>query len=154
SLKVRQPLSSLQVQFQDKADGQFLAGWMQDLICSELNVLSVSEVPTLITDDKYKTQSSVSLAVGLNTVVTPELKQQGILREVIRSIQALRKQTGLEMGDKASITYFTPDTELRQIISSGETEIKEAVNALALIEGQAETEVKINEFKLNLSIEK
>ncbi len=88
SLKVRQPLASITVSLaqplQDADD-------LSELIKSELNVKAVN----------WNQQSE--LAVHLDTVLTPELKAEGEAREVMRTIQNLRKEAGLKAGEVATV---------------------------------------------------
>lgn len=49
------------------------------------------------------------LTVALDITITPELKLEGIARDMIRSIQTLRKESGFEITDRIVVTL--PDTE-------------------------------------------
>jgi isoleucyl-tRNA synthetase len=44
-------------------------------------------------------------AVALDTEITPELALEGRTRDLIRQIQDMRKQAGLEMTDRIRIIY-------------------------------------------------
>ncbi len=84
-IKVRQPLASLKIK-QSLAE-EFLA-----LIRDEVNVKEIIFVDNLPTE------------VELDLTITPELKQEGELRELIREIQDLRKEKGLKPGDVVQTT--------------------------------------------------
>ena len=43
----------------------------------------------------------------LNTTITEELKEEGILRDIIRAIQELRKTGGLNPNDSRDLVVFT-----------------------------------------------
>jgi len=45
------------------------------------------------------------LKIALNIEITPELKEEGMIREIIRQIQELRKKAGLRPEHKISIFY-------------------------------------------------
>src|SRR3989338_3684870 len=61
---------------------------MLDLIKNELNVKEI------VFDESIKQE------VELDTEITPELKEEGELRDLIRGLQDLRKKTGLKPGQK------------------------------------------------------
>ena len=88
-IKVRQPLSKLKVKSVKFKVGEELL----DLIKDEVNVKEI------VFDSKIKK------AVELDTKITPELKEEGTIREVVRYIRAMRKQLGLKPSDKISIRY-------------------------------------------------
>jgi len=75
-----------------------------DLIKEEVNVKSVVFDGALAED------------VWLDTVITPELKNEGTIREIIRHIQQARKESKLTAKDKVDIIYYSP--ELGGIIES------------------------------------
>jgi len=156
AIKVRQPLARLEVQFSLEEDkqGAYLADWMAELVASELNVLEVTDIPKLSESDSIETSEDTGLGikVGLETKLTPELAEAGLLREVIRSIQALRKNAGLQMGEAVRITYATDDKELAEVITKHLDEIKQTVSASELTEDSGEAEIKINDFTLRISL--
>jgi len=92
-VNVRQPLQRARFKMQDsrfkndKPAQEFI-----DLIKDEVNVKEV------VFD------STIQSEVGLDTTITPELKEEGNVRELVRAIQDLRKQKGLSKNDKATLT--------------------------------------------------
>ncbi|MCL1818959.1 MAG: class I tRNA ligase family protein, partial [Spirochaetaceae bacterium] len=54
-----------------------------------------------------------SLTVGLDPKITEDLKAEGIIRDLVRGIQNLRKDKGLEVTDRIEIFLHTQDLELR-----------------------------------------
>jgi isoleucyl-tRNA synthetase len=94
NLKVRQPLNPASVSashFKVRADAQESL-WMRQIVADELNVKDVLFV-----------EGQEELVV-LDTHITPELKAEGDYRDLLRSIQELRKNTGLNPGDIAHLT--------------------------------------------------
>jgi len=85
-LKVRQPLAELFITAKDLLKQKELMA----LIKEEINVKKIS--------------SGKELKFDLN--ITPELKKEGILREIIRNIQEARKEKDLKPQDKILVSYF------------------------------------------------
>src|SRR5690606_13341589 len=83
-IKVRQPLSRLSIN-QSELSGQ---SDLLQVIADEINVKEV------IVDESQTDK------VVLNTDITPELQQEGHMRELTRFIQGLRKDAGLSPDDR------------------------------------------------------
>ena len=64
-----------------------------------------------------KVMNDGSLTIGLDTTITQELKQEGIIRDLIRNIQNMRKESGFQVTDRICIKI------------DGNDEIKAAVDA-------------------------
>ena len=100
-IKVRQPLASLKIKsqilnFKNKEE-------LLELIKQEINVKEI------VFDDKIKEE------IEINTEITQELREEGIVREIIRHIQQMRKKAGLKPENKILIKYFT-EPELNEIL--------------------------------------
>jgi isoleucyl-tRNA synthetase len=63
--------------------------------------------------------------IALDTNITPALKEEGDLRELLRNIQDLRKEKGLSVSDPA---VLTATDDLKDLISRHEKEIKAATH--------------------------
>jgi isoleucyl-tRNA synthetase len=88
-LKVKQPLASLTVN--SKTSNMAKDQELLDIIKDEVNVKEVRF------DDSIKSE------VALDTVLTEALKEEGLLREVVRLVQDMRKEQGLKPEDSISI---------------------------------------------------
>ncbi|MBI3631667.1 MAG: class I tRNA ligase family protein, partial [Candidatus Staskawiczbacteria bacterium] len=101
-LRVRQPLNALYV---SPADYN-LIGDVLYIVAEELNVKKV------LSDRKIEKNS-----VSLDTELTAELKEEGMVREMIRNINEMRKEAKLTPEDKIILYYElnlgSPSTELR-----------------------------------------
>ena len=60
-----------------------------------------------------------SLTVGLDTEITAELKREGMVRDLVRSIQNMRKDRGLEVTDRIRLALYGPE-EVRKAVESFE----------------------------------
>jgi len=110
AIKVRQPLASLRLQTTNyKLTTEFL-----ELVKDEVNVREV------IYDENLATP------VELDTTLTPELKQEGELRDLMRAVQDLRKEKGLQAQEQIVLTLPVAHKELAQ---KYETELKKGVKA-------------------------
>ncbi|MFC1755930.1 DUF5915 domain-containing protein, partial [Patescibacteria group bacterium] len=66
--------------------------------------------------------------VSLDLEIDDELKKEGMLRDIIRKLQNLRKKSGLKVEDRINATY-PDDKEIKEVVKLYEDEIKEKVLA-------------------------
>src|SRR5690606_37542234 len=57
------------------------------------------------------------LTVALDINITPELKKEGLSRELINRIQNLRKEKGFEVTDRIKVT-ITQNTEIQEAVEN------------------------------------
>jgi len=50
--------------------------------------------------------------VALEVTITPELRREGLAREVVRLVQDARKNDGLDVSDRISLRWAATDPEL------------------------------------------
>ena len=153
-IKVRQPLLELQIK-DCQLTNEFL-----DLIKEELNIKKIQSVPKLAEGENWVIEGDEQLKVSLNTEITPELKKEGMLREVIRQIQEARKELGLKQKDKITIQFFASDgmSEIinenkKFILASTFAKRLEFLKDSELISG-IKKEVKVDNEELYLGIGK
>ena len=138
SLKVRQPLQSLKIKDSDLVD-------LHQLILDEVNVKEI------IVDEKVE-----DIVLDMN--ITDELKEEGMLREIIRSIQSLRKDLGLKPIDRIVVNYDASglikevlSRETETILSETKSdEIKEGIDSNL----DVKKELVMNGDKLKIGIKK
>jgi isoleucyl-tRNA synthetase len=70
--------------------------------------------------------------VALDLEVTPELKQAGLAREVVRTLQEARKNAGLEVSDRITVWLTSTDAELSDALGKHADEIGREVLATDL----------------------
>ena len=134
-LKVRQPLASVTV----PKLGEFVN--FEEILKDELNVKSVKTGKELAIDTK----------------LTPELKREGLMREVVRHVQAARKNAGLNVDDHIALVLETDDKELRAAIDEHAETISTETLADALHhEGKREhhTSANVEGAELTIALEK
>lgn len=121
-MKVRQPLSTLVCSIP-------LNRAFQDIIADEVNVKEVVGGTTPTGGVGWNLRTERDISVALDTTLSLELEEEGIVREIIRQINALRKENGLTIKDSITLSYHTDDKELARIIEKNQNDI--AKNTLA-----------------------
>lgn len=102
-IKVRQPLASAKVVLPfditdaDKAE-------LLNIICEELNL------------KRLDVGIGETMAIKVDTNVTPELKQEGQARELIRTIQNVRKKAGLNVDDRITLNIYSESKEINKMV--------------------------------------
>lgn len=107
-MKVRQPLGLLKIK---NGKGVLGSGEMREILLDEINVKKVEE------------DESLEETVWLDSNLTPELKKEGMVRDIIRLVQDLRKKAGLSISDKV-------DLEI-EVLSGDKKFIEESAESIA-----------------------
>ncbi|MBO7149538.1 MAG: isoleucine--tRNA ligase, partial [Clostridia bacterium] len=81
--------------------------------------------------------SDNGITVVMDTVVTDELRAEGIERELISKIQSMRKEAGFEVVDRIIVNYIAKEESVINALTNGK-DIKSVVLADAIVEGDAE----------------
>ena len=66
----------------------------------------------------WQVASEGSLTVALDIEVTPELRREGLSRELVNRIQNLRKSSGFEVTDRISTVVYADDADLADALSA------------------------------------
>ncbi|MBI3633609.1 MAG: class I tRNA ligase family protein [Candidatus Vogelbacteria bacterium] len=111
AIPVRQPLAGLKIKSIELQDRQDLLALIKD----EVNVKEV------VFDDK------IGKEVELDVDITPELKEEGNLRELTRALQDMRKKINLLPSQKVELTIYGSDIEQKFLEKFAE-DIRKAVN--------------------------
>lgn len=135
-IKVRQPLASVTV----PELGEFVD--FESILTEELNVKHVNK----------------GKEFALELHVTPELRREGLVREVIRHVQSARKDANLNVDDRIVLSLMTQSKELQvaiteyMVLIAAET-LAEHVGTNDVIHVNS-TDVKIEKSELTISLEK
>jgi isoleucyl-tRNA synthetase len=62
--------------------------------------------------DGFAVADGDGFAVALDTEITPELRLEGVVRDVIRLIQKMRQDAGFEVTDRIRITFPENDGDV------------------------------------------
>ena len=104
----------------------------------------------------FVTESEGEVSVVLDTNLTPELIEEGFVREIISKVQTMRKEAGFEVMDKIKV-YAKDNQKILDIMKAHESEIKAEVLADQMILGETsgyEKEWNINKEKVKMGVSK
>ncbi len=142
SIKVRQPLNELRIKnYELKGKEELL-----QLIKDEVNVKQV------VFDNKLEKE------VKIDTEITPELREEGIIRNCFRQIQIIRQKSKLFPSDKI-IICFQGESSIIELLKKNEKQIKEGLRIEKIIWDKIEDfdfkeEIILDSRKINISLEK
>lgn len=148
-IKVRQPLKSASVHYFAHITKEY-----SDIIADELNVKDV----IAINDLNVVAGDGTTLApwLKLDFDVTPELHREGMMREVIRLVQAARKDAGLNVDDRILLSLSTDNESLHQAIDEHQDTIFTETLATGEITGDTlyDTVKSVEKIPLAIAIQK
>ena len=104
----------------------------------------------------YVSESDGETSVVLDTNLTPELIEEGFVREIISKIQTMRKEAGFEVMDKI-VVYAHGNDKIQDIMKAHEDEIKSEVLADEMVLGETDGYVKewnINKEAVTMGVKK
>lgn len=104
AVKVRQPLLSLSY------TGHKLPDFLESIIAEEVNVKAVH----------HSHPEDENFQVTIDKNITPELKREGLMRELVRQIQTARKDAGLNVDNRISLAISSADDEIIKMLSEFE----------------------------------
>jgi len=149
SIKVRQPLAKVTVK---NADVAFLSGkdkraaFYLGILHEELNIKS----------HKLETGEG-DITVELDLDITPELRREGLAREVVRLVQSARKKAELNVDDRIVLSLSTDDQEISESIQEHSKSIADETLAVHVVDGDTykySAEESIGQAKLTISLQK
>ena len=150
-IKVRQPLASVKLINTISQDTSAeVAQFLIDIAKDELNVKSVE----IVTDSESE---SAQPSVVYDLTITPELKREGLMREIVRHVQSARKQAGLQIDDRIVLSIFSDDSEISQAIDAFADVIKAetlAVELNSVVDESEKYDVKIEGKLVEISLKK
>ncbi|MFN7952909.1 MAG: isoleucine--tRNA ligase [bacterium] len=94
------------------------------------------------------------VTVVLDTRLDPELRREGLAREVVSVLQGARKDAGLEVSDRIHVRWETADAELATALTDHREAIAREVLAISIEAGAGEAEAAIDGAALRFSLRK
>ena len=150
-IKVRQPLASVKLINTISQDTPAeVAQFLIDIAKDELNVKSVE----IVTDSESE---SAQPSVVYDLTITPELKREGLMREIVRHVQSARKQAGLQIDDRIVLSISSDDSEISQAVDAFADVIKSetlAVELNSVVNESEKYDAKIEGKLVEISLKK
>jgi isoleucyl-tRNA synthetase len=138
-IKVRQPLAVVAIEHKSGLKSDY-----NTIIAEELNVERIDIVEKIETQNGWEVAEVLDFQVALDTNLTPELKDKGVIREIIRSINNLRKTAGLKPADKPTEVYQSSSDYLSQLVKKYADELITSTSAGSLEEITTEPTHKVD----------
>ncbi len=110
-IKVRQPLATLEI----KSKKITLNKELFKLIREEINVKEIRIVDDISQGADWAREENEGLEVALNTKITPQLRDEGTIREIVRQIQQMRKKAGCK-PENIIVIYGQGDKDLSELL--------------------------------------
>ena len=136
-IKIRQPLASVKV---------------------PRNAKSFDFTPILMEELNVKNVDFGGEGVEFDFELTPELRAEGLMREIIRHIQTARKKAGLNVDDRIELNFISENTEALDSFKKFEQEISKEVLATKAEISENELDfvqvVKVEGSEVKISLKK
>ncbi|WP_206502024.1 isoleucine--tRNA ligase [Streptomyces chrestomyceticus] len=103
--------------------------------------LPLSPDEVIITEtprEGWSVASDAGATVALDLEITPDLRRAGLARDAIRLIQEARKNSGLDVADRITLRWQTPDEEVRTALTDHQSLIADEVLATDFTQGEAD----------------
>lgn len=123
---------------------------------TEIGLNSENLLVTMQGKEGFAFAGEGEIGVVLDTHITPELKEEGYLREILSKVQNMRKDKGFEVLDRINL-YVANNEELEKVVKKYEEVIKHDTLADNIFYNQDRTEytdTKINDEQFKLDVEK
>lgn len=126
-MKVRQPLASITV------PGEVFENLYTDIIKDELNIKNIIK-------------GEVQSAYILDTVITEELRLEGLVRDISREIQAERKNLALVPEDRVSVKVFTNESSVEPLLKDILSTVGANDISIVVVENTADCKVEVKKI--------
>ena len=110
----------------------------------------------MVQAEGYVANSDKGITVVMDTKLTPELIEEGFIRELVSKIQTMRKDAGFEVMDRINV-YVSGNDKIAALMEKNAEQVKAVVLADNIIAGEAKGFTKdwnINGEDVTLGVEK
>ena len=96
----------------------------------------------------YSVVEEQDMLIGVYTVISEELKAEGLARDIVRRIQSLRKDADFEIDGRIT-TYYTGSPEVETVFEEESEYIQVETLSDGLIKGDAPDGASVQEFEID-----
>jgi isoleucyl-tRNA synthetase len=140
-VKVRQPLREALVSVATAAEKKALQGLaseiMEEINVKQLTVMSEASGQEVFTSGKpeYSVANDAKYWVAVSVNLSPELIAEGVSRELVRHLQNMRRNAGLDITDHITTYYQTEERLIEQVMNTFGDYIKRETLSREIIDG-------------------
>ncbi|MFC1870452.1 isoleucine--tRNA ligase [Chloroflexota bacterium] len=147
-IKVRQPLADVRVKVASGRDKESLEH-LQSQVLDELNVKSLIIVDDVAEPDKegYVVSADGGYSVAIPTEISPELKAEGMAREIVHRLQTMRRSAGFDIADYI-VTYYQGEDYIKGVVAEFADYITQETLSKELVAGVPQEGIFSEGFKL------
>jgi isoleucyl-tRNA synthetase len=120
-ISLRQPLAKAYIGIDDE--------FVKQIVMEELNLKEIVYSEKPVEQEGVVTVGENELAVSLDTNMTDELRNEGVINVFLRKYRDLRKKKGLKMDDKVIVTFSFQGGEVQDVLKEYVLSNKEALQA-------------------------
>ncbi|MBL7053855.1 isoleucine--tRNA ligase [Patescibacteria group bacterium] len=142
-IKVRQPLSCVAIK------SSKMTAELENLIKKELNVKKVDWVKKIPKSKDWVMVDDSDILMALNIKLTAELEEEGIIREVVRQVNSLRKKNKLTINDTIEIYYETTSQRIKEVIKKNLGTLKKNTISSSILDRKISNDFSQKQIKIN-----
>jgi isoleucyl-tRNA synthetase len=101
-----------------------------------------------VSKDDYSVVEEHEMLVGVHTVLTDDLESEGLARDIVRRIQALRKEADFEIDDHIAV-YYLGSPEIEAVFNDESEYISAETLSDELVNGKAPKEAKVQDYEID-----
>jgi len=134
-IKVRQPLAKAIITLTQESEKDALQKFAADIM-DEVNIKELEFVKDTLSEDMpyHAVANDGKHWIAVDTRLSPQLKAEGVSREIVRHIQTMRRAAGFDVVDHI-VTYYQGKEDIARVLKDFGGYIKQETLSLELTEG-------------------
>ena len=123
---------------------------------SEIELTKDDLLIEMVQQEGYVSENDATMTVVLDTTLTPELIEEGFVREIVSKVQTMRKEAGFEVMDRIKV-FASGNDKIAEVLTANADVIKKEVLADDIVTGSNDGYTKewnINGENVTLSVQK
>lgn len=145
-IKIRQPLRKAAIQLRSSREKKAVER-LKSQIAEELNVKEVAFPTDQEELESFSLAEEEGYRVGVDLEVTPELAEEGMVRELTHRLQLMRKSADFDVADYIEI-YYQGSSQIREVMDKFADYIKRETLSRKLIFGELPEEAWVEKHRL------